>query len=528
MMVDDPKSLDSYDNMNQCTKTNNNIGHKNDDVDQSLSKLSEDESRKKILESYEKAGVDLPLVSLETILDRKISEDDARQSGAPRFRKFLNKASSAVANRALNSKSDVDEVPDDEPPVLTSSSYTSNSNIQYETPGVDPVQREEVHEIPQTPERALNDRNSTEGTSDVIPPTPESLKNYCHPTFDFCCPNTSTNSSPAKSAASDKYVISNLQLAEGFDDEHESLNTRDVPALMDVENSFLEGSCTTEKVEQIEPFSKGGNKGIMSIFRGSRRFRYAIIVCCLLHVVLVGLIFSFVTNADNESYETGSTSSAISQDQTATIPSSSSIAADLVTSETLYHDPDLDKSPSPFVGETTVSSAINITTAPSVTTTEEEVDFEEEPKEQNTAIAVVEEAKPVVIPDTSPVSCVNSLEVSMNCVGEGSELLVYFESCTPRLGDWVAMYESSANPEFLLDSESVGWLYTCGDRFCEEAVEKEVLPFSRATGRAGIGTFRVHLIREGEGPLFSSIASSPEFQIVADADTSCLSKQFQK
>merc|ERR1711933_79493 len=108
-----------------------------------------------------------------------------------------------------------------------------------------------------------------------------------------------------------------------------------------------------------------------------------------------------------------------------------------------------------------------------------------------------------------------------NCVGEGSELLVYFESCTPRVGDWVAMYESSANPKFLLDSESVGWLYTCGDRFCEEAVEKETLSFTRATGRAGVGTYRFHLIREGEGPLYSSIASSSEFQIVANANTSC-------
>lgn len=520
MTLEDPRRLDSNDKMKQSTKTNNTC-HKNNDVDQSRSKLSEDDSRKMILESYERAGVDLPLVSLETILDRKISEDDARQSGAPRFRKFLNKASSAVANRALNSNSDFDEVPDDEPPVLTSSSYTSNSNIQDETPGEEPVQRDEIPESPQTPERALNESNTTKGATDVIPPTPESYKNYCHPTFDFCCPNTPTTSSPAKSAASDKYVMSNLQLAEGFDDEHESVNTRDVPALMDVEGSVLEGSYTTEKVERCDPISKGGNTGIMSIFRGSRRFRFAIMVCCLLHVVLVGLIISFVTNADNESYDIGSTSSTIPQDQTAPIPSSISPATDPVTSETLYPDPDLDKSPSSVVGETTVSNAVNITAAPSVMMTEERVDFEEEPKEQNITIAVGEEDQPLVPPDTSPVSCVNSLELSTNCVGEGSELLVYFESCTPRLGDWVAMYESSANPEFLLDSESVGWLYTCGDRFCQEAVEKEVLSFTRATGRVGIGTYRVHLIREGEGPLFPSIASSPEFQIVADADTSC-------
>ena len=57
-----------------------------DDGRQYASEAAEQDDRRMILESYEKAGVDLPLVSLETVLDREISEYDARQTGAPRFR----------------------------------------------------------------------------------------------------------------------------------------------------------------------------------------------------------------------------------------------------------------------------------------------------------------------------------------------------------------------------------------------------------------------------------------------------------
>jgi len=493
--------------MNQVTDTNSNIGSQDDYDDQFASKLSEENSRKMILESYEKAGVDLPLVSLETVLDREISEDDNRQTGTPRFRKFLNKASSAMTNRALNAKNNKSEGSDDEIHVLSSASYTSNSTVEYETP---PIEQEKFTEIPQTPQRTLNSSCSTEDTIDIIPPTPESMKNDCHPTFDFCCPKTSSNASPTRSCASDKYVMSNLQLAEGFDDEHHSVDiqqARDVPALMDVENSIQDDSFVTDKPGFI---SKRKDNGMMSYIRGSPRFQYAILVCCILHVVLVGLIIAFVANTDDGSYEIGSSSSAISQGQAATSSSSSNITTDL------------GKLMDPVIEESTDYSSNSGTITPPVNTAGGKNTFEDKITGENTAVVVVQEDQTAATADdVAPGPCVNSLEVSMNCVGEGSELLVYFDSCTPRPGDWVAIYEFSANPEFLLDSESIGWLYTCGDRFCEESIQKEVLSFTRLTDRAEIGTYRAHLIREGEGPMFSSIASSSDFRIVADADVSC-------
>jgi hypothetical protein len=117
--------------------------------------------------------------------------------------------------------------------------------------------------------------------------------------------------------------------------------------------------------------------------------------------------------------------------------------------------------------------------------------------------------------------CVDRLELSLDCFGRGSEVLVYFNVCTPQPGDWVAMYDISHDPENLLDDDSVSWLYTCGDRRCTETVQTEVLSFSRVTDVARAGTYRAYLIRNGEASSFSSFASSPDFRIVDNPNTEC-------
>lgn len=483
--MENPNFVDPYADMNLESNVQS-------DANQGVNKMSEEDSRKLILESYEKAGVDLPLVTLETILDREIAEDDARQTGAPRFRKFLNKASSAVANRVLNKNDSLEEGPDDEVEadaisVPSVSSYTSNFKAEYETPPEEPPKPEDPAENPQTPERFGNMPTTTAEGAALIPPTPESGKNDCHPTFDFCCPNKA-DGSPTK------YVVSNLQLPEGFEDEQQSVDAqeaRDVPALMDTDVSMMDESSF--KIESSKGISKGSD-GFVGFFRGSRRFRYAVFVCCLLHVILVGLIIAFVLSSDDQVYGTGSSSATVSQGQTATPAPSTSGGEGFVTSNTLFPDPDFGKQIDAALENSTDTSSIsNITN----------IDVIEE-----TTIAVESNA-------TGP--CVDSVEVNMDCLGEDSELYVSFESCTPQVGDWVAIHESSADPQALVDLESIGWLYTCGDRFCEEAVEKETLSFTRARERAEQGTYRAHLMREGDGPVFSAIASSSEFRIVTDA-----------
>ena len=499
--MDDPGTFDTNGNMDPNTNNPNYAGQ----ID---SNLSEDDSRRLILESYEKAGVDLPLVTLETILDREISEDDVRQTGAPRFRKFLNKASSAMANRGLNTGDELEEGPDDEVDEIgadalslpSTTSYTSNFNTEYEAPQEKLAQPHDPTEIPQTPTRS--DNMTADGAA-VIPPTPDSMQNDCHAAFDFCCPK-STDASPAK------YVMSNLQLPEGFEDEQQSVDAQEqraVPALMDTEDSTMmdESSYKIENEGQILK----GNNGVMSFFRGSQRFRLAVLFCCLLNIILIGLIIAFVTNRDNESFQAGSASASMPQGQTATTTPATDTGTGFVTSKTLFPAPELeqglDLDLDAIVNNTSDASGIVNGTASS-----------------NTAIEVVQEDQlPVVAEDVSAESCDDLLEVDTDCVGEDSELFVRFVSCTPQPGDWVAIFDSSVDAQSLLDSESIGWLYTCGDRFCEEAIEQQTLSFTRAKERAEEGTYRAHLIREGLGPIFSSIASSAEFRIVTGATDSC-------
>ena len=496
--MDNPNFVDPYANMNLDT-TGQNV------AEQGVAKMSEEDSRKLILESYEKAGVDLPLVTLETVLDREIAEDDARQTGAPRFKKFLNKASSAVANRLQRVES-MPRGPDDEVDELSVpsvSSYTSNFKEEYETPPPPPpetlpalmsvpvpvpvpMQPEDPAENPQTPERSANIPSTTADGAAMIPPTPESGKLDCHPTFDFCCPNK-PNSSPAK------YVVSNLQLPEGFEDEQQSVENqepRDVPALMDTDVSMMDESSF--KVDHSEDDLKG-RQGFIGFFRGSRRFRYAVVVCCLLHLILVGLIIAFVMSGDNDGYGTGSSSASIPQGQTTTAAPSTNNGDGFVTSKTLIPDPDL-------VEEIFANATDTISNSNNVTVVEEDV---------------------ITAASNSTGSCVDTLEVNMDCLGVDSELFVSFEVCTPQAGDWVAIFDSSADPQSLSDEDAIGWLYTCGDRFCEETVQKENLSFTRAKERAVEGSYRAHLLREGEGTVFSAIASSTEFRIITDANGSC-------
>ena len=297
---------------------------------------------------------------------------------------------------------------------------------------------------------------------------------------------------------------------------------------MDVENSMVNSSFATEK---SVPVAKGGNVGLMAYAKGNRRFRIAMCICCLLHVVLVGLIIAFVIRANDDDYNAGSSSASIAQGQISTKAPSGNDSKDLVTATTLAPDPDLYDQLASSAENNVVSNATSI---PPINTFEQENTTEEEPKEEvaeeepkeevaeeETAFGVGQ-GEQIPADDTAPGSCADTMEVSLACVGVGSELLAYFESCTPQVGDWVGIFESSEDANFLLDENTIAWMYTCGDRTCEEAMAKEVLSFARMTELAGIGTFRAHLIRGGgEGAFYSSIASSADFSIVDDADTSC-------
>ena len=434
---------------------------------------SAEEDRRKILESYEKAGVDLPLVTLETILDREIAEVDERQSGAPRFRNFLNK------NRTFEEDGPDDELDELAAPPPPPPSYTAN------TPAVmprgepeilrapDPVTPDTSTEIPQTPDVSTDipptpDRYNidcsdlAEGAVLVLPnakalkkdaaATFEQVKADCdsgfHSALDYCCAKT-PESSPTK-----KLPASKLALPEGYDDEVQM--DGDVPALMDNEESIVEEM--SYKIEESPSVSKEESGGILGYFRGSRRFRVAVGMCCLLNIILIALIIAFVAGRNKNSLDTNSNAASVPE-----------------------------------------------TTAP----------VEPEVVVTETVAPVVETAAPTEAPIPTEPPCVDSLEVETTCFDDNNELNVSFNICTAEVGDWIAILEADADPEAITEADAVGWMFSCGDRFCEEAVANETLSFDRAKPKAESGgSYRAYLMREGEGPLFSAITMSPEFSIL--------------
>lgn len=144
-----------------------------------------------------------------------------------------------------------------------------------------------------------------------------------------------------------------------------------------------------------------------------------------------------MTNRDTEGFQAGSASASI---PTATTPPALDNEAEFVTATTLAPDPDMYQQ----INET-ISNTTNTTI---------EVGEEEEPP-------LEEEEPPLVeIGDNSTDLCVDSLKVDVTCFDQDTELFVHFVSCTPEAGDWVAIFDTSADAQALVTAEAIGWMYT--------------------------------------------------------------------
>jgi len=528
------------------------------------------DSRKMILNSYEQAGVDLPLTQLETILDREVLVDSfgARQSGGgPRFRKLLGRASSAINQRKdkdpimvpddesigdINGDDDDDKFNDDkfdddefDDELVCNAAKNSDNNsavtpdtrTEGQTQPMMPVSN--YIDVPKTTTTKMNDTyaqgqgqipvsagtgTSATNATTTTPITPATPSSYSHGAgtapFDLCCPESTSSQKK-----DNKYVVSNLQLAEGFDDEyhgHHAIGNGRSFALMDLEESMVDTTFTVEKSttnhERNKHHPGKGKHGMISHFRGSRRFRISLIICCLLHLILVSLIITFVMTMDNDTvtngYEADASITTPDQATTSSSPNTTDMIAsmDLVTSNTLFPDDQQIDDP-PAVTTSATAEKVS-STQDSTTVIDQEVSTEvvNDPSlstvNSTAAVAAAESER-----EPESESCVDKLELSLNCFGRDSEVLVFFQSCTPQPGDWVAIYDISHDPENLLDSDSIAWLYTCGNRRCNEPIQNEVLPFSRVAERVPAGRYRAYLIRNGRGPFYSSFASSPDFQV---------------
>jgi hypothetical protein len=477
--------------------------------------------RRRILAEYELSGVDLPVVSLETVLDRDTTTPPSDfgasriregAAGRPRFRSFSGGDDAATKVRKESTRggpgecamragsSDKDEV---RPTTSVSHHGTAPDRYHREHfmesmtilgeipssefdgdgsfPDSDPSHPPRVASLA-SPVTATNctreeeamvacmnhqDLNSTFCQTGATPPSVGTGTVEEARTFDcgqFWYPPTD-----GINETDHKYVVSNLQMAEGFGDEDDS--NRSLRAYSDVIPS-RQGS-RTDAHDAAAMYRDGmvPPRRRRRLFKGRSGFHGTVAACCVIHMVMVGVIIGLAVRRRTDDADSLGVAN--------TAPEAG---------------PQGPTTGSPFP------------------------DLEAEATEGPSWDAGSGGSTEI---DAIPPPCVDSLEPSLTCYGLENEILVYFLSCDPRPGDWVAIYEASQNATALLEDDSLDWMFTCGDQDCSGVVSSEVVAFSQSPVIGG-GTYRAHLIRDGPGPVYAAYASSGEFQVedsAADCET---------
>lgn len=434
------------------------------------------QTRRQILEQYEKKGVDLPIVTLEMVLERESNEAAAAAAAKKENKKGLfgrfGRAESKIGNdddedqleahynnnvgghRSFQQRNnimevdeenipfDAQEVPPPPPSNRTSgiggafccpqpSSFGDKENALKDGGGDAPTVATETGAL----------QSTTAGTTST------------DPSLMFCCSKNQT-------VDDQQYHKSNLQLAEGgaVDENGQYRNIMNKGSLIDGDDSVM--TTNTDYRDEVPTKGKGSGGDDDERFWGSSRFRWTMIFCCLLHVALISMIIVVARNARKNN----------------------SIVNPMgppATTSTNGQDP-------------SSSLSSNVGGDGNVTAPTED--------------------------------CVDKVELSSTCYGTGSNVLVYFRVCTPQAGDWMAVFDATDDATNLLEDDGISWMYTCGDRSCEGAVASNVIHFNAATllpaGATESTSLRVHMMREGAGSTFSAIASTQEFKVVTDA-TNC-------
>jgi hypothetical protein len=449
--------------------------------------MSESASRRQILDDYEKKGIDLPIVTLEMVRDQSEVDDDGAVPATSTKMGFLGRrfGKSETVPPTIDSD-DVENAAFVVPPETGGSdALLKNRNSQYQECDADDM--------------PMDEKRSNDEQQPVPPPIPaEPMEEEV--SSPFCCPHKLETAAPEQPEVTSEetptgifccaknekehdphYIKSNLQLPEGFDDEHDASyhDIMNKGSLIDADESVM----TTNTEDQFDPMlSKELALGKEDeTFWGSRRFRWMMLLCFLLHVALISLIIVVAQNTrKNEE---------------------AAIAA-----------PAPETDPMSFESEETLSTDFPMTDrgtlAPTVPDKETQDTSTEMPEEE------VTEAPEIIEP-----VCAETVEVSSSCYQVSSEILVFARSCSPQVGDWVAIYESTEDSTNLLEVDAYDWMFTCGSRTCQAEILSNVLPFAATElledGAAQSPLYQVHLMREGDGP-FEAIASSAEFRVVGD------------
>jgi hypothetical protein len=510
--------------------------------------------KKMILERYEKAGIDLPIVSFETVLDNVTSataiettdsgvtdtSSPKRQNSIQKGRRFArfrnfekiiagrrrppvdddlrqqeNSEEPEIADRndPNNSTAEHPDVSTAEHPDVsttehqdgdqnTSTSYMANENDETESLDLPMDEQYDYMNDVSLSSKAKATNDSTIDMSEDADTTTMVLSSSPFDACGFCCPDSGIMramglKSPALADPSveetsvqqqqnkDKYVVSNMQLPEGTDDARRLMHSQ---SLVDAENSVaLSKDTQSESMEkglEVVPNEKEQRR-IIGLFQGSRCYRLTMLFCCLVHLILIGLIIPVaMEHRANKSASLAEAPPGDDDDDMGSLSPTTEV-------------PESESTEVPTIEDTAALTAE--TDAPTAAATETNA-----PEETEIPTEAATEAP-----------CLDTVTLSTSCIARGSDILVYFQSCEPQPGDWVAIYESSRDPTNLLVDDSMDWLFTCGSQTCNSAVLSGALSFpSRfGPGRAD-STLQVHLMRDGPGPSYSAFASSAEFRVV--------------
>jgi len=90
-------------------------------------------------------------------------------------------------------------------------------------------------------------------------------------------------------------------------------------------------------------------------------------------------------------------------------------------------------------------------------------------------------------------SCMATISTDKICYDNGENIQISFNNCQPESSDWVGIYPARQSVSNL--NQPLTWVWTCGDRFCNDSVSSGEVTIYGATG---FGSYRAFLLRDNE------------------------------
>jgi len=225
----------------------------------------------------------------------------------------------------------------------------------------------------------------------------------------------------------------------------------------------------------------------------NRRTRLMLLCCCLLQLVLAGLIIGFVVNRNDEVTSSDTPFADFFND----IENSGSESDGSTQGEDM--DGTTDGSGAVSDGEGETGNEIEPTLGDAVNETPIESPEEEEEKEG----------------DDIFVDCENEIKIGPGCYPRKQPIGVMFHNCEPLPTDIFAVYSVNGNETVVVDTQEedpLKWFYTCGNQYCNFAVIRSIFQMPPVLD---VGTYQMVLMRNLTAQAY---VASPTFEVRETAE----------